>query len=226
MRKINNYKLILFIVTISLNFLSLFNGEVLAKTLPSNSGFTGTWQGKARTNKAFKREVGNITLTLCAKNGELNGTINLNQQGVDSNASIIQTDVISKKEVIVFLNDTEASILRLTTDNFKELKGFLRDSFKNRLVIFARKVDPNGCSAPSQPGGQQDAMSSSSTSSSGQQGNMSSSDNSQQNTQPIEAINACSGEPSGSSCSFSTGGNTVFGTCFIPSGQNMLSCIP
>ena len=45
-------------------------------------------------------------------------------------------------------------------------------------------------------------------------------------TPPTDAINACSGKSSGSSCSFSTGGNTISGMCLIPPGQNQLSCIP
>ena len=45
-------------------------------------------------------------------------------------------------------------------------------------------------------------------------------------TSPTGAINACLGKSSGSSCSFSTGGNTISGMCLIPPGQNQLSCIP
>ena len=160
MAKINNCKLILFII--SFIFLSLlFNSEVLAhggevptQTLKSISdSFIGVWQGKVSQiiSKKKSSTVGDITLTLCVQDGNLNGTVN--QEGVYSNAAITPTQVISKKDVVVTLNDIQgnANTLRLVTVSSKKLKG----SFSNNLFIYTNKINTDGCLQDSdQHGGQ------------------------------------------------------------------------
>ena len=96
MRKINDCKLILFIIIVS--FLSLFNSAVLAQTLkPVSERFTGVWQGKISQIISKKKSsiVGDIALTLCVEDGKLNGIVN--QEGVYSDAAITTTQVVSKK---------------------------------------------------------------------------------------------------------------------------------
>ena len=186
MGKINNYKFILFIMIVSFSFLSLFNSKVLAQTLkPVSDRFTGIWQGKVSQIISKKKSsiVGDITLTLCVQDGILNGTVN--QEGVYSDAAITPTQVISKKEVVVALNDVEGNpnLLRLVNVGSKKLNG----SLGNNLFIYTKKINPDGCSATNQPEGQ--LGSSTSSSSSGQQGNTSSSGSSQQDdTLPTETI--------------------------------------
>ena len=156
-----------------------------------------------------------IVLTLCVQDGKLNGIIN--QESVYSDAIITTTQVISKKYIIVTLNDIQgnANIFRLVTVGSKKLNG----SLGNNLFAYTKKINSDGCGAlvqsedNNQPGGQEGGTSSSS---SGQQGG----------TSPVGAINACSGKSSGNSCSFSDGGMTISGTCLTPPGQNQLSCIP
>lgn len=162
MGKINNCKFILFMMAVSFSFLSLFNGEVLAQTLkPISDRFTGIWQGKVNQIISKKKSsiVGDITLTLCVKDGKLNGTVN--QENVYSNADITPTQVVSKKEVVIALSDIQGNPnnLRLVTVGSKKLKG----SFSNNLFIYTKKINLDGCQSESQSG-------STSSSSGGQQG--------------------------------------------------------
>ena len=157
MDKINNCKLILFIIIVS--FLSLFSNEVLAQTLkPVSDRFTGVWEGKVSQIISKKKSsiVEDIALTLCVEDGKLNGIVN--QEGVYSGAAITTTQVISKKNVIVTLNDIQgnANTLRLVTVGSKKLNG----SFSNNLFIYTKKINSDGCGAleesqnSNQPGGQ------------------------------------------------------------------------
>ena len=161
MRELKNHKLILFITALSFSF--LFSDKVLAhnegsaQTLkPISERFTGVWEGTV-SQKISKRKgstIGNITLTLCVHDGELTGSVN--QDGVYSDAVITPTEVISKKEVVVTLNDVQltANTLLLKTVSSKKLKG----SFSDNLFISAKKINSDGCSAQNnepegQPGG-------------------------------------------------------------------------
>ena len=180
MKKINNCKLILFIIIVSFSFLSLFNGEVLAQTLkPVSNRFTGVWQGEVSHVISKKKSsiVGDIALVLCVQNGKLNGTVS--QEGVYSGAAITTTQVISKKDVVVTLNDIQgnAKTLRLVTVGSKKLNG----SFSNNLFIYTKKINSDGCGAlvqsedNNQPGGQPGGQEGSTSSSGGgQQGGTSS----------------------------------------------------
>ena len=155
MGKINNCKLILVIIIVSFSFLSLFNNEVLAQTLkPVSDRFTGVWQGKVSHIISKKKSsiVGDIALVLCVQDGKLNGTVS--QEGVYSSAAITTTQVISKKDVIVTVNDIQGNIntLRLVTAGSKKLNG----SFSNNLFIYTKKINSDGCGALNQPGDQLD----------------------------------------------------------------------
>ena len=150
MKKINGCKLILFIMIVSFSFLSLFNGKALAQTLkPVSDSFTGVWQGKVSQilSKNKSSIIGDIALTLCVRDGKLNGTVN--QEGVYSGADITPTQVISKRDVIVILNDTQGDIhtLRLVNVGSKKING----SFSSKLFIYTKKINPDGCSITNAP---------------------------------------------------------------------------
>ena len=150
MEKFNGCKLVLFIMIVSFCFLSLFNGKALAQTLkPVSDRFTGVWQGKVSQilSKHKSTLVGDIALTLCVQDGKLNGTVN--QEGVYGGAEITPTQVISKRDVIVTLNDTQGDIhtLRLVNTGSKKLNG----SFSSKLFIYTKKVDLDGCSITNAP---------------------------------------------------------------------------
>ncbi len=132
------------------NFLSLFNGKVLAQTLnPVSDSFTGVWQGKVSQVISKKKStiVADIALTLCVKDGKLSGTVN--QEGVYSGAAITPTQVISKRDVVVTLNDMQGNpkLLRLVSVGSKKLNG----SFSSQLFIYTKKVNPDGCSITNVP---------------------------------------------------------------------------
>ena len=148
MRKINSYKLTLFIMIFS--FLFLLSNKVLAQDLtPVSDRFTGIWQGKVSqfVSKNKSSIVGDIALTLCVRDGRLNGTVN--QEGVYSGAAITTTRVHSNKDVDVTLNDMQGDIhtLRLVTSGSKKLNG----SFSKNLFIYAKKVNLDGCSITNAP---------------------------------------------------------------------------
>ncbi len=150
MGKINHYKLTLFIMILSFSFLSLFNDKALAQTLtPVSDTFTGVWQGKVSQVISKKKSsiVADIALTLCVQNGKLRGTVN--QEGVYSGAAITPTQVISKRDVVVTLNDTQGNpnVLRLLAVSSKKLKG----SFSKDLFIYTKKVNLDGCSITNAP---------------------------------------------------------------------------
>ena len=150
MEKFNGCKLILFIMIVSFCFLSLFNSKALAQTLkPVSDSFTGIWQGQVSQilSKNKSSIIADIALTLCVQNGKLNGTVN--QEGVYSGAEITPMQVISKRDVIVTLNDTQGDIhiLRLVNVGSRKLNG----SFSNKLFIYTKKVNPDGCSITNAP---------------------------------------------------------------------------
>ncbi len=150
MRKINGFKLMLFITIISFGFLSLLNDKALAQNqTPVSDSFTGVWQGEVSqvTSKKKSSIIGNIALTLCVQDGKLNGTVN--QEGVYGGAAITPTQVISKRDVIVTLNDIQGNIniLRLVAVGSKRLNG----SFSNKLFIYTKKVNLDGCSITNAP---------------------------------------------------------------------------
>jgi uncharacterized membrane protein YgcG len=169
--KVNNYKLILLIMTVSFSSLFLFSSKVLAHSeesalKPISERFTGVWEGKVSQKISKKKSsvVGNITLTLCVEDGILSGTVN--QEGVYNNAVITPTEVISKKEVVLTLNDIQltTNTLLLRTSGSKKLKG----SFGNNFFISAKKTNSDGCSAlnNNESGGTSSSSGGSSTSSS------------------------------------------------------------
>ena len=150
MEKFNNCKLGLFIMIVSFCFLSIFNDKALAQTLkPVSDSFTGIWQGKVSQvlSKHKSNIIGDIALTLCVQDGKLNGTVN--QEGVYSGATITPTQVISKRDVIVTLNDIQGDIhtLRLVNVGSKKLNG----SFSSKLFIYTKKIDLDGCSITNAP---------------------------------------------------------------------------
>lgn len=148
MRKINSCNLSLFIIIFS--FLSLLSNKASAQNLaPVSDTFTGIWQGEVSQVLSKKKSmiVGNIALTLCVKDGKLNGTVN--QEGVYSGAAITPTEVTSKRNVVVSLNDIQGDIhlLRLVNVGSKKLNG----SFSSNLFIYTKKVNPDGCSITNAP---------------------------------------------------------------------------
>ena len=152
MEKFNSCKLRLFIMIVSFCFLSLFNSKALAQTLkPVSDSFTGIWRGKVSQvlSKNKSTIIGDIALTLCVKDGKLNGTVN--QEGVYSGAAITPTQVISKRDVIVTLNDTQGNIntLRLVNVGSKKLNGSF--TFGSKLFIYTKKINLDGCSITNAP---------------------------------------------------------------------------
>lgn len=193
MGKINNCKFILTIIIVSFSFLFLLNsevlahGEILAQTSkPVSDRFTGVWEGTVsqKISKKKSSTIGNITLILCVQAGELTGTVN--QEGVYSDASITPTEVISKKIVVVTLNDIQgnANTLKLVTVSSKKLKG----SFSNNLFISTKKINSDGCTPLQNNSSSGGGSSSTSSSSGGQQGGTSSTEISIPNAvNPIDA---------------------------------------
>ena len=150
MKRFNSCKLVLFLTIVSFCF--LFNSKALAQTLkPVSDNFTGIWQGKVSQvlSKNKSSIIGDIALTLCVKDGKLNGTVN--QEGVYSGAAITPTQVISKRDVIVTLNDTQGNIntLRLVNVGSKKLNGSF--TFGSKLFIYTKKINLDGCSITNAP---------------------------------------------------------------------------